>query len=475
MPHKLLDTSTAASPTGLATQKKLFRVPKGAFTGRLIALYARTVSNLAFTFADAPHRVWSSPANFVTESDDLPFDAVLNDDGNIYVTYTQTGTGALRVVKLAYQNGTWTAQPAVTVYDTATSSNKHPAIARDAYDRLWIAWTRDDAGTITLRVKLSTDGGATWGGGATDPGTDLSGVVSSAYARLVPRPTHLHCLYTTGGTQARHRKINLDAALWDAADVLYTGIGLGSDITGAMASDGMLGVLFVADSQLFLKEFDGAIWGALQTAFAQSCFSAALRYLGATPYAVFLRNIGSDQNQLLETHRSGAVFTSPTSILSPQSPFASVFCYDADAPTPFADLTVAASSTSGADVLHPTSGGLIKSVGDALYLGGDGRFSFVRLLLSQNGAGGVVTWAYWNGNAWSAFIPASGAYDFSAANKGVRLFTDGNSAPPDWQKSVVNGANRYWIRITCATAFTTAPIGSQITSVAKSTALNLSL
>lgn len=475
MPHKLLDTSTAQSPTGLPTQKKLFRVPRGAFTGRLIALYARTAANLAFTFADAPFTTWSVPANFVTESDDLPFDAVMDDDGNIHVAYTQTGTGALRVVKLAYLNGTWVPQAAVTIYDSATSSNKYASIIRDAYDRLWVSWTRDDLGTFTLRAKSSTDDGATWGSGSTDAGTDLSGSVASAYSRLVARPTHLHCLYTINATEARHRKINLDAALWDAADVLYTGTGLSADITGAVAPDGKLGALIVADAKLSLKEFDGAVWGSVQTVVNQPCVAPSLRYLGLTPYALFLQNIGTDQNRAFESHRSGTSFTTPAPVLSQQSPFASVFCHDANAPTPFADLTAQAASTSGGDIAHPTSGGLIKSLNDALYLGNDDRFSFVRILLSQNGAGGVVTWSYWNGNEWTAFTPASGAYDLSAANKGVRLFTDGNSTPTDWQKSVVNGANRFWIRIVCTTAFTTAPIGSQITSVPKSTALNLSL
>ncbi len=475
MPHKLLDTSSAQTPTGLPTQKKLFRVTRGAFTGRLIAIYSRTAANLAFSWSDPPYTVWSSAANFVTESEDTPFDAVMDDDGNIHIAYTQTGTGALRVVRLAYLNGTWSPQTAVTIYDTATSSNKYPSIIRDAYNRLWAAWTRDDAGTITLRAKSSTDGGATWGSGASDAGTDLSGSVSSVYARLVARPTHLHCLYTAGGTEARHRKINLDAALWDAADILYTGTGLGSDITGAVAPDGMLGALFVADAKLNLKEFDGAVWGALHTVFNQPCFAPTLRYVGLTSYALFLQNIGTDQNRLFESHRSGVTFTAPTAILSQQSPFASVFCYDADAPTPFADLTAQAASTTGGDISHPTSGGLLKSVNDALYLGGDDRFSIVRILLSQNGAGGTVAWSYWNGSAWTNFTPASGAYDFSAANKGVRLFTDGNSTPTDWQKSVVNGVNRFWVRILCTTAFTTSPIGSQTTSVPKSTALNLSL
>lgn len=461
----LLSTSTAATPTGLPTQKKLFRVPKGAFTGRLIALYARTSANLAFTFADAPYTSWSSPANFVSESDDLPFDAVMDDDGNIHVVYTQTATGALRSIKLTYANGNWTPESAVTIYDSAASTNETPTIIRDAYGRLWVAWVRDDSGTVTLRVKFSTDDGGIWGSGDTDAGTNLSGTVTNVVARLIARPTYLHCLYTVNGSEARHRKIDLEAALWDAADLLYSGAGLDDNITGAVAPDGRLGALFLADDALHLKEFDGNLWGAIQTVVNQPCYAPSLRYIGLTPYAIFLQPIGTAQNRLYESHRSGLSFTSPAAVLTHQSTFASVFCHDSDAPTPFADLTAEAASTSGADILHPTSGALLEDSGDALYLGGEDRFSFIRILLSQSGAGGTVAFHYWNGNEWSAFTPDSGTYDFSGGNTGVRLFADLYSSPIDWQKSVINSANRYWIRILCTSDFSTTPIGSQITAV----------
>jgi hypothetical protein len=473
MKHKLIDTSTAAYPTGLPTQKKIFRQPVGAFAGRVLLVYARTPSRLAVTWADAPYTSWNAPADFVTDADDSPFSAVMDGGGNLHLFYTQSGSGALLCTKLTYVNGGWAPQVPVTVYDSGTSANKYPSAIRDSYNRLWVVWTRDDGGTITLRAKYSMDDGATFGLGAGDVGSDMSGSVSSAFGFLIARPTHVHCLYSVSGTALRHRSIHVDAGIWSAAEVLYTGTGVASDFGGAVAPDGRLGVLFAADSRLYLKEYDGAIWGALQTVVAQAVSGPSLRYLDLAPYALFLQPVGTDQKRLCESHRSGSSFTTPVALLSQQTVLATVLGFDADAPAAFADLTTAAASEMGADVSHPTSGGVLQSIGDAVYLGSDDRFSLIRILLSQIGVNGVVAWSYWNGHEWAAFVPASGSYHFDSPNRGVRLFSDGNSAPADWQKTGVNGANRYWVRALCTIAFTTAPIGSQITAAPKLTSLVL--
>jgi len=467
MIHALIDTTTAATPTGLPTQRKLFRVQHGPFAGRFLALFARTQSNLALSYASAPYTSWLDPGDFVTEADNSPFAALMDENADVWIAYAQQTTGALRCVKLVFANGTWATQTPVTVYDSATSVNKCPTILKDLYGRIWIAWTRDDSGTYTLRVKSSSDGGQTFGSGSTDAGTDLSGSTTSCYGLLIARVDYLHCLFNLGGTTLKNRQIEIDAALWNAAVTLYTGTGLGSDLAAAVSPDGMLGVLFGADSKLFLKEYDGAAWGAVQTVSAQAAASPSLRYVGNAPYALFLRSAGTDQNRLFESHRVGGTFAGPTPVSSQAAPFTSVFCLDADAGMPYADLTMAAATAGGADVYHPTSGALLQAAGDALFLGLDDRFSFARILLSTVGAGGTVTWSYWNGAEWSNFVPASGAYNFDAANAGVRLFTDGVSTPVNWQKTVVNGANRYWVRAAVATPFTTSPIGSQITAVAK--------
>ncbi|MBI3872163.1 MAG: hypothetical protein HY304_03690 [candidate division Zixibacteria bacterium] len=432
-----------------------------------MALYARTATNLALSYADPPYTAWLSPADFVTESANQPFSALMDSGGNLYVAYTQQTTDALRCVKLVYTSGTWGTQTPVTVYDSGTSSNKFASILKDAYNRIWIVWARDDAGVVSQRVKYSNDDALTFGSGSADAGTDLSGATTSAYGLLIARANYIHCLFAIAGTTLKNRAIDLDAAFWGSPDTLYTGTGLGADLSAAVGRDGMLGALFSADGQLYLKEFDGAVWGALQTVSSQTAQSPSLRYIGTAPYALFLHSLGTDQNQLYESHRVGGAFAAAVPVLSQETAFASVFCLDADAGTPYADLTAPAAGGGGADVFHPASGALVKSFGDALFLGLDDRFSFARIMLSTTGTVGAVTWSYWNGSAWTNFIPNSGSYNFDAAAAGVRLFSDGTGTPADWQKTVINGANRYWIRAVVAGAFTVAPIGSQITAVPK--------
>lgn len=467
MIHKLIDTSTATTPTGLPTQSKLFQVPQGPFTGRILALFSRSPSGLAWSHADPPYTNWLDAVTFSTESADLPFAAVMDGDANVYVIYTQQTTDALRCVKLTFANGTWATQTPVTVYDSGTSANKYPSVMKDLYDRIWVVWTRDDAGTYTLRSKSSSDDGQTFGSGSTDAGFDLSGDTTACFGLLIARTNYIHCLFTMGTTTVKNRDRSVDAGIWNATDTLYTGTGLDSNLGAAVSAEGMLGALFAADGRLYLKEYDGAVWGALQTASAAAAHAPSLRYIGTAPYALFLRTIGTDQDELYESHRTGGTFGSPIPVLAQAALFATVFCHDADAPAPYADVTTAAGDSGGADVFHPTSTALLAASGDGLYLGGDDRFSMVRVLLSTAGTVGTVTWSYWNGAAWSTFVPDSGAYSFDQANAAVRLFVDAATSPNDWQKTVVNAKNRYWIRAIVGTAFATAPVGSQLTAVPK--------
>jgi hypothetical protein len=468
MIHRLISTTTAAFPTGTPTQDRLFRVATGPFAGRLVAVFAHTPSVLSWSCADPPFTSWSSAADFVTEAANDPCSAVMDDHGNLYIAYTQQATGALRCVKLTFASGMWATQTSVTVYDSETSSSRYPSIRKDLYDRIWIAWTRDDAGTVTLRVKKSIDDGLTFGAGPADAGTDLSGATTAAYGQLIARANHLHCLFTIGGTTLKNRSIDLDAAVWNPSETLYTGAGLGRDLCAAVAPDGTLGVLFSIDTSLLLKEFDGSTWGALQTVASGVALSPSLRYVANAPHTLFLQTIGTNQRQLLESHRNGAEFTAPAGVLSQSAPLATLFCFDADAGTPYADLTVQAAGNTGADVFHPVSGALAAHSGDAVYFGAEDRFSLVRVLLSTVGSGGVVAWSYWNGAEWTTFVPASGGCHFDASNAGVRLFADGASTPVGWQKSLVNNINRYWIRAVVTGPFSTPPIGSQLTAVANS-------
>ena len=80
------------------------------------------------------------------------------------------------------------------------------------------------------------------------------------------------------------------------------------------------------------------------------------------------------------------------------------------------------------------------------------------------GSLGALTWQYYNGTAWTEFIPASGRYEidpdddeggqYDFSKDGVEIF------PPnllsDWATDAINSETKYWVRVSTASV-TTAP------------------
>jgi len=105
------------------------------------------------------------------------------------------------------------------------------------------------------------------------------------------------------------------------------------------------------------------------------------------------------------------------------------------------------------------------SSGDGLFLGQSEKFTTAIITLSTIGAGGQVSWYYWDGYDWIAFTPASGIYSFDSSPATVRLFDDESQIPSDWQKCIVGNAAGYWVKVIVNSDFSTGPVGSQITGV----------
>lgn len=467
----LITTSTAATPIGYGHQGHLFKLPRGPYAGRLIAVMARSPSVIAWSRADAPYTDWTDPVDVITDAADDPCAAVMDADGNVYVVYTNPD-GALRHVKLVNVGGTWAKGTTVTVYDSATSSNRFPTILKDTSNGIRINWTRIDSGVYSLRAKMSIDDGVTFGGGETDPGLELDTGSSSLYSQVLQRSVDIHCVYTRDGAALKHRQIELDAALWQSAETLYTGTVQPRDVHVALSADNVLGVLFATDANVFLKEFDGAVWGSLQAVATGVFTSPILHYVRATPFAQMLASIGLDQQQIVVSQRLDDSFTTPQPALTGHGSFDTVFCFNADADSSFADCTTAASDLSPGDVQHPESGALVEAVGDAVYLGMNRRFAVVHLELSTPGSGGGVVWEYWDGTSWIGFVPVSGNTALDASSTAIQLFTDTQAIPVDWTKTLVNGVYRFWIRAVVTTGYTIAPVGSQVTAAANVTQIS---
>jgi hypothetical protein len=166
------------------------------------------------------------------------------------------------------------------------------------------------------------------------------------------------------------------------------------------------------------------------------------------------------------------VFSYPETLDARKSFLQRLLVYDASAGT-YQSKTGEASSTDSADIFHSTSGALISAIGDSVFFGVDKPFHYLRLLLSTIGSGGEVVWKYWDGQSWKAFTPTSGIWHFTSTEKYLLLWPDYSSIPPDWQKKTIDDYDLYWISASVTSAFSTSPIGSQITAVSNLQALLL--
>ncbi len=463
--QKLIDTSSALYPTGLPTQRKIFRIPSGVYAGRAAALYQKTAGTIVLVFADPPHANWSAAQNIVTDSADLPFSATLDSGGNIYLVYTQVTTLALLMVKLTFANGSWSAGSVRQIL--TVDSNYYPVIFKDRTERLWAVWTRLAASDSKyyLQAKSSVNDGATWGGGSSDVGTTLtSGVTSPVYGQVEIFNDRVYAVYTDGGTKLAARYFPMLGSVWAAEEILASGSGFDFNFALRASADGKLGTAYVNSSGLFYREFDGAVWsGALQIDTGGS--APLLVFPSGVPTVLYLKTFGANQNQMVFVQKGETGFGAAVALFGSEAAFNKVFVYDASATVKFQDKTTEAASSAAGDVLHSTSGAMLKDVGDALYLGLDEPFHFLRVINSVAGAGGVVTYSYWNGSEWAAFIPNTGNYNFTDTGAGIYFWPDKSQIPSGWLKSSVAGAVKFFIKVEVATSFSTGPVGSQLSAI----------
>jgi len=225
----------------------------------------------------------------------------------------------------------------------------------------------------------------------------------------------------------------------------------------------LLAVVF-DQSALKYREFDGVSWGPVVDLDDDEGLSPQLLFSDNVPVIVYLSETASDQMLLRYTSRKTGSFSPPEPLDAAAKQFDSAILYDASSCS-YAVLTDAAGGSATADVYHPLSGTLIKQDSDAVFLGMDQKFRYVKLLLSTAGSGGTVSYSYWDGSNWRAFTPVSGDFNLDATDYDLLLWQDYFSMPGDWQKKAINDDTRFWVMIRAVSPFATGPVGSQITAI----------
>lgn len=140
-------------------------------------------------------------------------------------------------------------------------------------------------------------------------------------------------------------------------------------------------------------------------------------------------------------------------------PIDQVWQVDVTGPT-FVDETADANSVTNADwQIFPGT----EEVGDYVAIGFARKFSKLIFdnLNGTAGAGGAVTWEYWDGTAWTALagvVDGTSGFTAAAADGQALTFT----VPSDWATRALNAsAELYYIRAVISTTYTTNPVYDQ--------------
>lgn len=458
---KFIANVTAQKPLGIPTGQKCLIVSKGPYAGRMAILYAASSPTIKIVTADPPYGDFATPVDVITDSADSPFDATFNDSSDILVTFIGSGNNELKFVRLSFSGGTWTPGSANVVYDGSVAS--HPVIRRLSTGPLWIFYTREYEGNYYICGKVSGDDGDNWTP-SSDPGDTLSSGADSAYSLMVERNTLQYVIYSEGSNKISCRIKPNSGIVWGGETVLTTEGGHSEHFHAAVSTDGRIGLAYRSASGLKFREFNGSYWTAQISLDDEEPACPVVSYQGGNAFVLYSRQSGQSMNKAFYVKQETTGFSEPSAIDIRRSTFDSVLVYNASAGT-YQDKTGEAESAETADVFHSGSNALLSGVSDALFLGLKKPFNFINLVLSTAGSGGEVVWKYWDGQNWQAFIPYSGSWQFSSGMKELLLWSDFNSIPKDWQKKVVSGQEAFWICAAVTSAFSTAPIGSQINAI----------
>lgn len=463
--QKFVAESTAQYPIGSGPGSKILKIEQGQFAGRMAALFQKSDSEIQLCWSDYPYRNWSAPQTVVNDVADLPFDAALLDDNSISIAYVDSAGNNLMSTKLLFVNGNWLPQNAVTVHNQDT--NGYPCLAVEPDGKLWVAWCRDSGSGCYIEAKSSNDGGTTW-----SSIVELTTSSTSAIPKILSDSRHIYFFYALDGNRIAYRFKDFYSAIFEDEIEIVVSTDIEDNFDLTLSENEHIGLVY-NDGQLRFVEFDGTGWRSATVVDSDGGEYPQIKYSQNVLYIVYLSSAGSSQKNIVYCSRSGSAFSSSIPIEPGQRFFDKICLYESGSGT-FEDLTGESSDDSTGDIFHTESSALISQVGDALYLGMERKFNFIRFILAMAGSGGAVGWQYFDGNEWCGFTPEEGPWDFSETDKSMLLWQDLASMPSDWQKTVVQGEELYWIRVAVTTSFTVAPTGTQVRAIPNYTAIVLS-
>ena len=141
--------------------------------------------------------------------------------------------------------------------------------------------------------------------------------------------------------------------------------------------------------------------------------------------------------------------------------FTSVLTYNGSS---FGDMTLEAQKPGG------TSFGAFVETSHFLYLGHDSKFDMAIFDIDTAGSLGTLKYEYYNGSAWTEFIPSSALYatdpddsedaQYAFDKDGAEMFP--LNRLDSWATTAINSTTKYWIRISSPTSVTQNPTFKRI-------------
>lgn len=397
-----------------------------------------------------------------------------NDD--LYIVYSKNGDAVsasadVGFLKLHYQpaSDNWSIVRQSLVFDADSQTAGYNGVAAWDGVSVWAAYRLHDGAGFRVVVKRSSDDGTTWQDSTT---ADVPGPNADETATFAQTGDRLALIYYHQDSQFKWRwRFSSDPPdQWQPSELIYQvtqSLPSKSSYSAVADDQGRIHLVFSSRGIQYLQ-FDGLQWTGSPVPLDAAGGYPSIATDGSRVWAVWRHVVGTSQSTIVwrQYDPLTATWNAQLNLLSDPSETvpARAWCYSA-AFGSFEDVTLAAGDTVARDVKHSATTVMLGITDDAVYIGQQTPFDYLRVQLKVSGIGGEVQWEYWNGGAWVPFTPQSGAYNFTKSDS-VRLWQGIEQAPLDWQQTSIGGDELlYYVRARVTTAFGTQPVGTQITSI----------
>ncbi len=488
--NKIVSFSSTANATAFSTMKQLVTTSDGTIHAFVQAGNKPACGNQSGS-TNTNGLTWINSTDGGTTwncggqlSSDLTYiryaSATVDSSDNIYVVYSTAANGSHTAYNATYRKLTkgsgasWTLGAAQNFLDSSsgTIGYSYAVIEIDSMNRLWVAARYFDGINYQVSTYYSDglDDTPGWTLSQASLGT-ASGSTSDHFPVIVKFANRIGVIYSaqfpTSTQRWRFRNDADEPTAWSAETQISTENSSTATFTAISDAQGNVYYASNTNTSIYFSYWNGQAWSATTTvsATAASNVAVGLSTDGTSVWITYTDTTGLTSTlpgpRKLVYKRGIAPFTASefditaTSVIPKHGTFDTYWSYYNTAFTN--DTTDAANVTVGDTQM-------LRSVGDIMYVGKSAKFDTVAWALTTNGTTGIVAWEYWNGTIWKPINDYLGVLNPSFTASGYISFLP----PTDWQAGSVNGEGEsyYYVRARVDTAFGTAPVGIQLTSIA---------